>query len=124
MQPLDWAGRAGFVSPHVLRFGIKIGETPMAQSFVVVGAYGGVGDALCRRLARRGARVLMAGRDPGTLAQLAADIGGETVALDATEPDQVEACLRRAAAVFGRLDGVANCVGSLRLPRTPRKASA
>ena len=34
----------------------------MAQSFVVVGAYGGVGDALCRRLARRGARVLMAGR--------------------------------------------------------------
>jgi len=87
----------------------------MAQSFVVVGAYGGVGDALCRRLARRGARVLMAGRDPGKLAQLAADIGGETVALDATEPDQVEACLRRAAEVFGRLDGVANCVGSLLL---------
>ena len=87
----------------------------MAQSFVVVGAYGGVGEALCRRLAGRGARVLMAGRDPGKLAQLAADIGGETVALDATEPDQVEACLRRAAAVFGRLDGVANCVGSLLL---------
>jgi hypothetical protein len=40
------------------------------------------------------ARVLMAGRDPGKLAQLAADIGGETVPLDATEPDQVEACLR------------------------------
>ena len=87
----------------------------MAQSFVVVGAYGGVGAALCRRLARRGARVLMAGRNPGQLAQLAADIGGETVALDATAPDQVEACLRRAAEVFGRLDGVANCVGSLLL---------
>ena len=87
----------------------------MAQSFVVVGAYGGVGDALCRRLVRRGARVLMAGRDSGKLAQLAADIGGETVALDATEPDQVEACLRRASEAFGRLDGVANCVGSLLL---------
>jgi NADP-dependent 3-hydroxy acid dehydrogenase YdfG len=62
----------------------------MAQSFMVVGAHGGVGEALCRRLARRGARELMAGRDPGKLAQLAADIRGETVALDATEPDQVE----------------------------------
>jgi len=87
----------------------------MAQSFVVVGAYGGVGEALCRRLVRRGARVLMAGRDPDKLAQLAADIGGQTVALDATEPDQVEACLRRAAEVFGRIDGVANCVGSFLL---------
>ena len=51
----------------------------MAQSFVVVGAYGGVGEALCRRLARRGARVLMAGRDPGKLALLAADHGGSVV---------------------------------------------
>ena len=87
----------------------------MAQSFVVVGAYGGVGEALCRRLVRRGARVLMAGRDAGKLARLASDIGQETFSLDATEPDQAEACLRRAADVFGRLDGVANCVGSFLL---------
>ncbi len=87
----------------------------MTQAFVVVGATGGIGEALSRRLARRGARILMAGRDPGKLARLAGDIGGETVALDATEPDQVEACLRRAAEAFGRLDGVANCVGSLLL---------
>ena len=69
----------------------------MAQSFAVIGAYGGVGEALCRRLALRGARVLLAGRDATKLAQLAAEIGGETVSLDATEPDQVEACLRRGA---------------------------
>jgi len=87
----------------------------MAQSFVVVGAYGGVGEALCRRLVRRGARVLMAGRDAGKLALLAADIGQETFSLDATEPEQAEACLRRAAELFGRLDGVANCVGSFLL---------
>lgn len=60
--------------------GIKSREVPLAQSFVVVGAYGGVGEALCRRLATRGARVLMSGRDPGRLDRLAADIGGETVA--------------------------------------------
>jgi NAD(P)-dependent dehydrogenase (short-subunit alcohol dehydrogenase family) len=57
----------------------------------------------------------MAARDPEKLVQLAAEIGGETVTLDATEPAHVEACLRRAAEVFGRLDGVANCVGSLLL---------
>jgi 3-oxoacyl-[acyl-carrier protein] reductase len=87
----------------------------MMQSFVVIGAYGGVGEALCRRLAKGGARVLMAGRDAQRLAQLATDVGGETFALNATSTGEVEACLRRAVEVFGRLDGVANCVGSLLL---------
>jgi len=82
----------------------------MTQSFVVVGAYGGIGAALCRRLGQRGARVLMAGRDATRLAELAADIGGETFALDATSTGQVEACLRHAVEVFGRVDGMANCV--------------
>lgn len=56
----------------------------MTPSYVVLGAYGGVGEALCRRLVERGARVLMAGRDAQRLAQLATDAGGETFALDAT----------------------------------------
>jgi NAD(P)-dependent dehydrogenase (short-subunit alcohol dehydrogenase family) len=85
----------------------------MTQSYVVIGAYGGVGEALCRRLVARGGRVLLAGRDANRLAQLAADVGGETFALDATSTAEVEACLRRAVETFGRLDGVANCVGSL-----------
>jgi NAD(P)-dependent dehydrogenase (short-subunit alcohol dehydrogenase family) len=87
----------------------------MAQTFVVIGAYGGVGAALCRRLANRGARLLVAGRDPERLAKLAAEVGGEAFTLDATQLEQVEACLRRAADVFGRVDGVANCVGSFLL---------
>lgn len=87
----------------------------MTQSYVVLGAYGGVGEALCRRLVAQGARVLMAGRDAERLARLAADIGGDVFALDATSTGEVEACLRRAAEIFGRLDGVANCVGSLLL---------
>lgn len=87
----------------------------MTQSFVVLGAYGGVGEALCRRLSAGGARLLLAGRDARRLAHLATAIGGETFALDATSTGEVEACLRRAVEVFGRLDGVANCVGSLLL---------
>jgi NADP-dependent 3-hydroxy acid dehydrogenase YdfG len=50
----------------------------------------------------------MAGRDAERLAQLAADVGGETFALDATSTEEVEACLRRAVEVFGRVDGVAH----------------
>jgi NAD(P)-dependent dehydrogenase (short-subunit alcohol dehydrogenase family) len=87
----------------------------MTQSFVVVGAYGGVGAALSRRLVRGGANVLMAGRDAERLAQAAADVTSETVVLDATNASAVEACLRHAADVFGRVDGIANCVGSLLL---------
>ena len=87
----------------------------MTQSYVVIGAYGGVGEALCRRLVQGGARVLRAGRDTKRLAHLATDVGGETFALDATSTGEVEACLRRAVELFGRIDGVANCVGSLLL---------
>jgi len=87
----------------------------MAQSFVVLGAYGGVGAALCRRLATRGAHLLVAGRDPERLAGLAAEVGGEAFTLEATQSGQVEACLRRAAEAFGRVDGVANCVGAFQL---------
>ena len=87
----------------------------MAESYVVLGAYGGIGEALTRRLARRGARTLVAGRDAGRVERLAADVGGEAYTLDATQPEAVAACLRRAADVFGRVDGVANCVGAFQL---------
>ena len=87
----------------------------MTESYVVLGAYGGIGEALTRRLARRGARTLVAGRDAGSLERLAAEVGGEACTVDATRPEEVAACLRRAAEVFGRLDGVANCVGAFQL---------
>jgi hypothetical protein len=70
--------------------GQRDGEPVMTQSFVVVGAHGGVGEALCRRLAKGGARVLMAGRDAQRLAQLATDVGGETFALNATSATNLE----------------------------------
>jgi len=87
----------------------------MAQSYVVLGAYGGIGEALTRRLARRGARTMVAGRDAARLERLAAEAGGEAFTLDATQPEEVAACLRRAGEVFGRVDGVANCVGAFLL---------
>jgi NAD(P)-dependent dehydrogenase (short-subunit alcohol dehydrogenase family) len=87
----------------------------MSQSYVVFGAYGGIGSALSRRLARKGAHLLLAGRDEVRLAGLAVELGAETFCLDACNLQQVESCMKRAVERQGQLDGVVNCVGSLLL---------
>ena len=87
----------------------------MSVSYVVLGAYGGVGSALCRRLAKKGAHLLLAGRDEARLASLAAELGAQTFPLDATNLRQVEACIKQASGLYGQVSGVANCVGSLLL---------
>jgi NAD(P)-dependent dehydrogenase (short-subunit alcohol dehydrogenase family) len=87
----------------------------MNQSYVVFGAYGGIGSALCRRLARKGARLLLAGRNQVRLSELAAELGAEAFCLDACNLQQVESCMRRAAELHAPASGVANCVGSLLL---------
>ena len=46
---------------------------------------------------------------------LADETGSIAVGLDATRPAEVEAAAARAVEELGRLDGIANCVGSLLL---------
>ncbi|MGA7576062.1 MAG: SDR family oxidoreductase [Terriglobales bacterium] len=87
----------------------------MSSSYVIFGAYGGIGSALCRRLVRKGAKLVLAGRDEVRLAGLAAELGADTVCLDACNLRQVETCLKQAVDLHGPLHGVANCVGSLLL---------
>jgi NAD(P)-dependent dehydrogenase (short-subunit alcohol dehydrogenase family) len=82
---------------------------------VVIGATGGIGAALSRLLAAQGARVVVAGRDLERARVLAGEVEGEPMAVDATDAAQVEVVMARAVERFGRLDGVANCVGSLLL---------
>ena len=87
----------------------------MNQSYVVFGAYGGIGSALSRRLAKKGAKLLLAGRDAARLSGLAAELGAEAFCLDACNLQQVELCMKRATELHGPISGVANCVGSLLL---------
>ncbi|MEY2667909.1 MAG: 3-oxoacyl-[acyl-carrier-protein] reductase FabG, partial [Pseudomonadota bacterium] len=82
---------------------------------VVLGATGGIGSALARRLAAKGNRLLLAGRDAAKLEPLAAALGAVPHVLDARRTAEVQAGLDRAVELFGRIDGVANCVGSLLL---------
>jgi len=82
---------------------------------LVLGANGGVGTALVRRLAREGWRVAVAGRDATRATALATEVDGIPVVVDARDMEAVETAGAAAVSAFGRLDAVANCVGSLLL---------
>jgi len=84
-----------------------------SQRVLVIGAAGGIGSALVRRLVASGAQVFVAGRDAARLGALSAELGLPGATLDAADPDAVDALADRAAAELGGLDGLANCVGSL-----------
>ena len=88
-------------------------DTPPA--YLVFGAYGGIGSALCRTLAASGARLAASGRDGQKLSVLADEVGGHALTADATDLDAVATVVREAAERFGGLDGVVNCVGSVLL---------
>jgi len=87
------------------------------ESFVhlIFGASGGVGSEVCRRLAASGATVALASRPSDRLDQMARQLGAPKWDLDITEPGRIESVVAQVVERFGRLDGVANCVGSLLL---------
>lgn len=87
----------------------------MTPTYVVFGASGGIGSALCRRLAEKGARLVIGARNPDKLKTLAREIDAQAFPLDVTDPEQVDNCILRALQVYGGIDGVVNCVGSLLL---------
>lgn len=90
----------------------------MAESgsvHLVIGATGGIGEALCERLAKRGDSLLLAARDAERLGALAERTGGEPFPTDARDPSSVDAAVARAVERFGRLDGAVNLVGSILL---------
>jgi len=87
----------------------------MARRVFVIGAAGGIGSALVRRLVASGGKVFLAGRDASRLEPLAAELGMPWGTVDATDPDAIDALADRAAAELSGLDGLVNCAGSILL---------
>src|ERR687886_1533843 len=85
---------------------------------VVVGATGGIGSALTRKLAQEGASLVLAARDSSRLAALVSKLPiteGErvlTVSTDITNPSQVETLMSKAIAQFGQIDVLVNAAGA------------
>ena len=81
--------------------GIQTGSSTRTAVVVGVGAERGLGAALCRRFAAEGYHVLVAGRTPEKLEQVARTIRGtggsaETIAMDTTREDGVARLFDRA----------------------------
>lgn len=83
--------------------------------YVILGATGGIGSDLCRRLSESGARLVVGARKEQRLNALAEATGALAVSLDATKSGEVDKLFARAVEKHGRVDGVANCVGSFLL---------
>ena len=83
-------------------------------SIAILGAGGGLGRALARRLTQDGARLFLGGRNETALATLAQEIEAEHFVVDGTDFSRVDEFLDRASAEGG-LDGAVNCAGSLLL---------
>lgn len=73
---------------------------------VVLGASGrgGMGEATARRLAKEGAKVVVAARRLAPLQELAREIGGEACVCDATKKPDIEALAAFAVKAFGGID--------------------
>ena len=87
----------------------------MARRVLVIGAAGGIGSALVRRLVASGGKVYLAGRDATRLETLATELGMPWGTVEATDPDAIDALADRATSELGGLDGLANCAGSILL---------
>lgn len=70
------------------------------RTALVTGAAGGLGQAICRALAARGARLIVSGRRAETLEPLAAEVGGRVLIADLADRAALEPMLAEA----GRID--------------------
>jgi rhamnulose-1-phosphate aldolase/alcohol dehydrogenase len=95
---------------------------------LVTGGGSGIGRATVQRLAAEGACVVVADRDAGSAAAVAADLGSADVAVpvtaDVTSEDHVAAAFASAALAFGGVDLVVNNAGlSISKPLTETTAA-
>ncbi len=81
------------------------------RSVIVVGATGGLGAPIARRLAQAGARLTLVGRDEQRLRDLG--LPGAVVALDVRKAASAPAIVDAAMAAYGGIDGIVHAAGAV-----------
>ncbi|MFO0855817.1 MAG: SDR family oxidoreductase [Phycisphaerales bacterium] len=81
------------------------------KTCIVFGAAGGIGRALVKQISAKGWKLVLAGRTLGPLEQLASEVGGVAVAVDAQDFDAVDAVFQS----HSQATGAVNLVGSILL---------
>jgi len=82
---------------------------------LVFGGTGGIGTELARQLHARRARLMLVARGEDRLEALAQELDVPWTTGDAREPDDVQNAVDTTVERFGRVDGIANLVGSVLL---------
>jgi NAD(P)-dependent dehydrogenase (short-subunit alcohol dehydrogenase family) len=82
-----------------------------AKIALVTGASRGIGEAVARRLAAAGARVVAAARSEERIAALARDIGAVAAPVDLADRGSVDALIARVRGELGRVDVLVNNAG-------------
>ena len=85
----------------------------------IIGATGGIGSALARRLAPRTQLVLSA-RNEAPLTALANELGAHDITVDATQPESIQQALTNVLQIYGRIDAMVLAVGSILLKSAHR----
>lgn len=89
-------------------------QTERSKSvYLVLGASGGIGSSVARKLSSAGHVVIPASKPSKRLDNLARELHSPSYTLDATSFEETEACFAKVNREFGTISGVLNCVGSL-----------
>jgi len=78
---------------------------------IITGGGSGIGAAVARLFAREGAKIVVTGRRPEPIAEVAAEIGGVAVAGDTSDPAHVAEAVAAAVSAFGGIDVVVTSAG-------------
>jgi short-subunit dehydrogenase len=82
---------------------------------VIVGATGGIGSTVARKLAQTGTKLILAARNHTKLATLATELQTTEVlpiSCDITDPQQVESLMQKTVDYFGQIDILVNAAGA------------
>jgi NAD(P)-dependent dehydrogenase (short-subunit alcohol dehydrogenase family) len=96
----------------------------MTQVIFILGASGGIGSALARRLRERDVQLVLASRSEAPLRELASELGARAMPLDGSDFEEVDLAIDEVVKQHGRLDGIVNCAGSLVLKPAHRTSDA